>query len=110
VAQAIAVDNSGNVLISGNFTGTVDFGGGPLASAGNGNEGEDVYLVKFDNDGNHLWSKRFGDALAQGCYDVAADTSGNALVTGLFYGTVDFGNGPLVSAGSRDIFIAKFSP
>jgi len=106
VGYGIAADGSGNVLVSGYIQGTVDFGGGPLTSAGS----YDIFVVKLSGaNGAHLWSKRFGDTDYDLGYDVAADTSGNVLLAGNFSGTVDFGGGPLTSAGSRDIFVAKFS-
>lgn len=57
---ALAVDNAGNILVGGSFYGTVDLGlgGGALVSAG----GADVFLAKLDPNGEHVWSKRFGDA------------------------------------------------
>jgi hypothetical protein len=39
----VAVDGSGDVIVTGYFDDTVDFGGGPLSSAG----GWDIFLVKF---------------------------------------------------------------
>ncbi len=42
-AAAVAVDASGNVIITGLFEGTVDFGRGALTSAGNG----DIFVAKF---------------------------------------------------------------
>ena len=39
---------------------------------------------------------------------VAVDGSGNAVVAGDFQGTVNFGGGNIVSAGSYDIFVAKY--
>src|SRR5262249_17807764 len=56
VGYGIAVDSSGNVLVTGYFQGTVDFGGGGLVSAG----GADAFLAKYSPSGAHLWSKRFG--------------------------------------------------
>lgn len=102
----VAVDASGNVLVTGRFWGSVDFGGGTLASAG----ASDIFLVKFGSDGAHDWSGRFGDTSIQEGYGVAADASGNVIVSGRFYGAVDFGDGPLTSAGQTDIFVAKFDP
>ena len=99
----LAFDSSGNVLVTGNFRGTVDFGGGPLTAAGS----DDIFLAKLDPNGNHLWSKRFGDAEDQEGTGLAVDTSGNVLVTGEFRGTVDFGGGILTSVGLDDIFVAK---
>jgi hypothetical protein len=103
-AYSAAVDASGNVVVIGEFEGTVDFGGGVLTSAG----AKDIYIAKFDAAGNHLWSQRFGDTSSQYAKSTAVDASGNIVVLGWFYGTVDFGGGVLTSAGSNDIYIAKF--
>src|SRR3990170_6282915 len=54
---AVAVDGNGDVLLTGSFQGTVNFGGGNLTSAGL----EDIFVAKYSGaDGAHLWSKRFG--------------------------------------------------
>ncbi len=100
----IAVDASGNAIITGFFEGTVDFGGGTLTSAGD----RDIYVAKFGSGGNHLWSRRFGDAATQSGYAIAADASGNAIITGSLAGSTDFGGGTLTETGYGDVFIAKF--
>jgi hypothetical protein len=100
----IATDSHGNVFITGYFRGTVNFGGGPLAGAGT-----DIYIAKFDPLGNHLWSKRFGDAGIQVARGIAVDmATDRVVITGYFAGSVDFGGGALTSKGSWDIFVAKF--
>jgi hypothetical protein len=100
--SAAAVDPGGNVFIAGILTGTVDFGGGPLTSAG----GQDVFVAKFDPLGNHLWSKRFGDAGDQLAIEIAATDAGGVAVVGWFSGTLDFGGNPLTNAGGVDAFVA----
>ncbi len=108
-AFRVAVDGAGNSAMTGYFAGSVDFGGGALTSAG----GYDIYVVKLDPAGNHIWSKRFGDSSNQyGQYGwgVALDSGGNTILTGYYYGTIDFGSGPHTVTGGRDIFLAKFSP
>jgi hypothetical protein len=102
--RGINVDASGNVLVTGDYRGTLDFGGGPLVSAGD----TDIFVVKFDRDGNHLWSKRFGDQYLQVGQSVAADGSRNVVVAGDLTGTVDFGGGPVVCVAPRSSFVAKF--
>jgi hypothetical protein len=100
------VDGGGNVLVTGSFQGAVDFGGGPLTSAGS----TDIFVAKHSGtDGTHLWARRFGGASFDGASGVAVDGAGNVLVTGSFQGTVNLGGGPLTSAGSTDIFVAKHS-
>lgn len=101
-AQGLGVDGAGNVLVTGYFYGDLDFGGGPLTGD------VDIFVAKLDPSGNHIWSQRFGDATDQYGYNVAADGSGNVLVSGYYWGDVDFGGGTLTSAGDYDVFVAKF--
>ncbi len=104
--KSVAVDSSNQVIITGAFHGTIDFGGGPLTSPDN----FDIFLVKFDPDSNHIWSNRFGNFPDQFAYNVAVDSTGNVILTGCFYGFVNFGGEPLTSEGGDDIFLAKFNP
>src|SRR5678815_5844983 len=57
--RSIAIDAAGNVVVVGDFEGTVDFGGGPMGPTTGGKD-FDAYVAKFDPAGNHLWSKWFG--------------------------------------------------
>jgi hypothetical protein len=103
-ALAIAVDSAGNVIVVGTFYGTADFGGGSRISAGS----NDVFAAKYSASGTHLWSQRFGDTGGDAAYAVAVDPNDNIYVTGSFAVKIDFGGGTLSSAGSSDIFVAKF--
>ena len=102
-ASSVVVDPTGNVIVTGYFDGTIDFGGGPLASAGN----IDMFVVKLDPDGGHLWSKRFGGAGPQLGVDVALDPQGDVILVAKGFGAMDFGGGALASAGAFDVFVAK---
>jgi hypothetical protein len=104
--HCVTVDASGNVLVTGVFKGTVDFGGGALTSAGD----HDIFLAKYDANGSLLWSQRFGGTEGDAAHSVDTDGSGNVFVTGSFQGSADFGGGPLTSAGGRDMFVAKYDP
>ena len=105
-ATAIAADAAGNVTVTGDFEGTVDFGGGLLTSAG----GYDVFIAKLASAGTHLWSQRFGDANVSDAKGISVEAAGNVVAAGMFVGAIDFGGGVLTSAGVGDIFIAKFRP
>ncbi|MEZ4372060.1 MAG: hypothetical protein R3B07_14605 [Polyangiaceae bacterium] len=105
-ARGVALDSAGNIIVVGYFSGTINFGGSDLVSAG----GRDVFLAKFDSSGNHLWSKRFGgtkDAFGLG---VAVDTTNSIIITGYFSGTASFGGANLVETGNQqDVFLAKYN-
>lgn len=105
-AVAVTADRDGNIIITGQFQGTMDFGGGTLTCSGS----DDIFLAKFDPSGDHVWSQRFGDGGFQAGHCVAADSDGNVIITGPFNSSVDFGGGTMTSAGSFDIFLAKFDP
>jgi hypothetical protein len=102
----IATDANGNVLLVGTFQGTADFGSGPLTSAGSW----DVVAAKYSAAGAPLWSKRFGSSGDDFGYSVATDASGNAIFTGTFQGTVNFGGGSLTATGLTDLFILNLAP
>jgi FlgD Ig-like domain len=101
-ALDVAVDPAGNVLIVGQFLGSINFGGANLTSLG-----VDVFVAKLDPGGAHLWSKRFGSTLSQSAQAVATDADGNVYLAGTFKNAIDFGGGPLTSAGEDDVFLAK---
>jgi hypothetical protein len=104
--SGVAVDVSGNVVVTGSFAGAVNFGDAPLASMG----GHDVFLAKLDTGGAHQWSKRFGSTSTQTSAAVTTDVNGRVLLTGYFSKAIDFGKGPMPSAGGSDVFVAAFSP
>jgi Uma2 family endonuclease len=95
--RGIMVDSTGNVLLTGEFFGTADFGGGPLSSAG-GAGYLDIFVVKLDAQGQHLWSRHFEGRFQYDGPSVAVDSTGNVLLIGDFLGTVDLGG-----AGARSM-------
>lgn len=103
-ASAVAVDSAGNIVVPGSFTNTIDCGGGPLVSAG----GYDVFVAKFDPQGNHRWSRRFGDPQAQAGTTVGVISSTEIVVAGNFGGLVDFGGGMLASQSPDDLFLTRY--
>jgi hypothetical protein len=106
VPKGIAIDLAGNIVITGFFGGTVDFGGGPLTgSSASG------FVAKYSPAGTHLWSRRLstGTGVLDEGTAVGVDGAGNVIVAGGFYGTVNFGGGTFTSAGSEDIVLLKYN-
>ena len=100
----VLVTPTGDILMLANFGGTVNFGGSSLISAGVG----DVALAKYSSTGAHMWSIRFGGTANDNGEAIDIDPLGNIYVTGYFNGTANFGGANLISAGSADIFLAKY--
>ena len=100
---AVAIDDHGDLLLSGSFRSTINFSsaGGVLVSAG----GADIYIAKLNGDGTHLWSKRFGGPQDDYGYAVATDPAGDLLFTGTVNGPVDFGGAPLATGS----FVTKLA-
>ncbi len=105
-ALDVAVDNIGNVYVTGYFEGTIPFGATVLTSAG----ATDAFLAKLDPNGNTLWAKRFGGTGAQYGQSLAVDAQGNVTLIANGFNTMDFGGGVLTSAGDYDMFLARFDP
>ena len=107
----IAVDASGNLYITGNFAGTVDFdpnaGVSNLTSSGF----NDIFVSKLNANGNLVWAKTMGNVNNDSGNSITIDASGNVYTVGFFSGTVDFdpnaGVSNLISAGAIDIFVSK---
>jgi len=92
-AWRVSVDGIGNVFIAGDTYG--DFGG----SAG----GRDMFLGKFDAQGNLLWTRQLGTSATDIGWGVAADGAGGAFLGGYTWGSLGAQN-----AGLEDVAIAKY--
>lgn len=115
-ANDVALDTNGNVYVTGVINGTADFNpggsGGVITAIGN----NDVFLAKYDSDGNYHWARNMGGSNNDYAYGTAVDGNGNVYITGTFAfsnNTVDFnlgGPGGLLTPieGSSTIFLAKY--
>jgi len=103
----IAADTAGDVAITGSFTNTIDFGGGPLTSA---NGMTDLFVARFSTAGVLQWARNFGapDG-SDGGYGVAMDPSGNVFIAAYAVQPADFGGGTLSALGGSDAIVAKYA-
>ena len=106
----IAIDNSNNIYLCGNFTGTCNFGGASKTSNG----GQDFFVAKYNNSGFFQSVITAGGTDGDQCHRLAIDATGNMYITGWFRNTTDFGNGKILTAqasgGGHDIYFGKYSP
>jgi hypothetical protein len=116
----IALDNSGNVLVSGSFAGSVDFDPGPgtytLTSGGRSVQPSEAgFVLKLSSAGNFVWADVF--QASQWSHSKAGslgvDAANNVYVMGTFDDTVDFDPSKkkltLSTPGDADIFVAKLN-
>lgn len=82
-AQAIAVDSSGNVYVTGHE---------------NWNDG--IVTVKYDSSGTLQWQHKISGSGLEAAYDIALDSSSNVYV---------IGRTSTAGAGGAEIFIAKYN-
>lgn len=108
---SIDLDNSGNVYVTGSFTGTADFdpNSGVFNLISNGNS--DVFVVKLDSSGSLVWAKNFGGTGGDNGNSIIIDSNENVFFTGSFLGTADFDPGintyNLITSGNTDVFVSK---
>jgi len=111
VVRGLAVGPSGEVALAGNFHGSVSFGGATLTSNGTGPYIlGDLWVAKFEGDGSHIFSARYGSGADEAANDVAIDPDGNVILVGGVRGPVDFGGGAHDPVSSSAIFVAKLDP
>lgn len=88
-ASSIAMDNSGNIYVAGDFEKTADFdftiGVNNMTSV----ELRDVYLSKMDSLGNFLWAKQLGGTNDDKCNSIVIDDHNFVYLTGEFLGNID---------------------
>jgi formylglycine-generating enzyme required for sulfatase activity len=87
-AWNVSPDGLGNVYISTQ----------PGSTDGLGNSDE-AYLAKYDDMGNHLWTRQFGAAGSHSSSGVSADGLGNIYISGTSRD---------VNLGTRDPFLTKY--
>ncbi|MDC0742969.1 hypothetical protein [Polyangium mundeleinium] len=76
--RRIAADGAGNVVLAGEFDGTLEGFGDTLTSGG----GTDAYLVKLGQTGEVRWSKRVGGAKSETVRDLAVNCRGRIALVG----------------------------
>ncbi len=117
-SRGLATDKNGSIYVTGLFDDTADFNIGGADGKLIANGENDIFLAKYDKDGNFLWAKGVGGSKSDMGMGVAIDANGNVYITGSFVSdTLNFNlagsggkvaNYPMATGGSADIFLAKY--
>lgn len=103
--QQIVSDDEGGVLVAGYFYGTTQIGPDIFTSYGS----QDLFVAKYDQFGNFIWSIRAGGSMADYLSGLALNPEQDFFIAGYFYNSITIGDTTLQDARSSDIFTAKFS-
>ena len=111
-SNAAAIDNQGNVYITGSFTESATFGTINVVAT----DSADVFVAKLNSLGDVLWVSTAGGIYSESSMGIDIDTQGNPVITGTFRGESTFGTTVLTSMNSissgaptSDVFIAKLN-
>jgi hypothetical protein len=105
--NGVATGPAAEVVVTGSYVGSLDFGGGPIPSSSSTNPA--TFLAKFTSAGNYVFAKGSGGGGSTVGNGVAVNAAGEIYLTGQFDGG-DFGGG-LIPGGTYEVaFLAKFDP
>lgn len=101
-ANSICIDKKQNIIVTGDFGGTVDFDPGTGTANLSGISGNDLYILKLDSHGIYRWARSMGTTSYTGDYssEVVIDDTGNVYICGSLKGTMDFDPGSGVDTRS----------
>jgi len=101
------------VYMVGCYSYTCDFSGISLTYNGDGtntttfNSSRDMFISKYDFDGNIKWAKGMGGKDYDYAYGIDVTEDDDIYIVGSFEDTVQFDSFEMVSNGGYDIFISK---
>jgi len=112
----ITADASGNVYVSGYFSGRATFGATRLSSSKDPKKlkTSDAFLTKLDPKGNFLWARQGGGEHDDSGAELAPHPSGDIIMGGKFMARATFGSRTLTARGAAgtlepDVFVARYS-
>lgn len=109
----VASDGLGNIFVSGQYGGTVDFD--PSASTANitSYSVRDVFVSKYTSAGSYVWAFGIGGSTSIEDINDLTFSGGDLYITGHFRDSIDFDPGPntfdLITDSNDDMFLASYS-
>lgn len=102
----IHCDDSGDIIVTGEFIGTADFSGIELST---GNSLDDMFLARYDSDGNIQWASHNSCLGYTAGFGLDSDADSDVVVvTGYYEDQTAFPDTTLSSNG-RAAFLARYS-
>ena len=106
VSSTLTFSETGNLLIGGAFSGTLQYEGSMLESTGE----DDIFLFELLPDQTVAWSFTGGSVVDDALVAVERDVEGNIYLAGTYWIEASFGSITLTSSlNSRAIFLLKLN-
>jgi Glucodextranase, domain B/Beta-propeller repeat len=100
---SVATDADGNGYVTGSFIGPASFGNLALTNSAV----SELFLAKYDGDGNFIWARQSGGQAECSGFGVAVDSAGTCYLTGSINGIASFGSKLLTRSQKSDTVVAK---
>ncbi len=102
--QRLIKGNNNDIYLCGAFIQSIQLDSLSVTSNGN----YDAFLSHVEEDGKIDWIKTFGGTQDDATLGIVINGTEDLFISGRFRGTASYGNSTITSAGSDDIFLAKF--
>lgn len=99
----IAVDPSGNIIMTGEFINSITLGATTLAAGGI----RQVYCVKYNRTGGVIWAKKITATNYSAIEAIKVGTDGSIYIAGRFTFILDLGGVTIDGGPKQNIFLAK---
>lgn len=105
--HGLSVNPNGNIMVTGYFySATASFDTTTLT---NTNFYEDIFIAKYNDNGNLIWAKSAGGPNEDDALGIASDNYGNTYITGYFVSpTITFDSIILNNVWGHDVFLTKY--
>jgi hypothetical protein len=108
-AMALAVDGAGQIVIGGDFSGTIDDGACHLTAA----DSNDAFVMKLASDATPIWCRtNKGSGSGEWTSGLTVDAGGNIFASGGFHQKFTFDSGHVASCPGCDqgLWISRLDP
>lgn len=107
-AYGVDFDENNDLYIMGTLDSILIINGDTLTNR-HLNRPTDIFIAKYDSDGQYKWAQTLGHYYNDYCYDFIVKDATTLYLAGLFQDTSIFVNDTLISQYGFDVFLGKFS-
>lgn len=113
LTNSLAVDNNGGVVMCGNFFhNSLHFGEITLTRFTQGNYYSNMFIVKYDTDGNELWAHNAGSVTMNSNASgnaLAIDSNNNVFIGGYFTNEMQIETTTVTGFSGSQFYLAKYN-